>query len=59
MAQAHPTAPQQLWQIRYLRKDVGVAIVTAIALLLGLLLQQVVTSRTKTFTAPDQPFSIA
>lgn len=59
MAQAQPAVLQQLWQIRYLRKDVGVAIVTVIALLLGLLLQQVVTSRTKTFTAPDQPFSIA
>jgi hypothetical protein len=53
------SAPQQLWGIRYLRKDVGVAIVVAVALLLGLLLQQGVTSRTKQYVASDQPFSIA
>lgn len=59
MAQARSAAPGQLWQIRYLRKDVGVAIVTIVALLLGTLLQQRVTSQMKTFTAPDQSFSIA
>ncbi len=59
MAQAQTSMPQPLWPIRYLRKDVGVAILTVVALLLGVLLQQSVTSQTKTFAAADQPFSIA
>lgn len=47
-----------LYGIRYLRKDVGVAIIVAAALLIGALLQQWATTRTKSYAAPDQPFSI-
>lgn len=40
-------------------KDVGVAIVVAIALLLGYVLSQVVIHRTKTFQDSDSPFQLA
>ena len=39
-------------------KDVGVAIVVAIALVLGYVLSQVVINRTKTFQESDSPFQL-
>ncbi|MCW5880652.1 MAG: hypothetical protein KIS91_06955 [Anaerolineae bacterium] len=51
--------PENIHQVRMLRKDVGVALVTAIALLLGWLLGQQVLSRSQTFQAQDTPFRMA
>lgn len=49
---------QVVYQIRLLRKDVGVAIVLGLALALGLLLRAEVTGQTTTFKSTDVPFSI-
>lgn len=59
MTQEQTSTSDAFFGIRYLRKDMGVAVVVAIALLLGVLLQQWVTTRTAQYAAPDQPFSIA
>ncbi len=50
---------ETLYQLRNMRKDIGVALVTAIALLLGWLIGQQVISRTQTFQAQAAPFSMA
>jgi hypothetical protein len=56
----HSTAPanEGFYPMRYLRKDVGVAIIVIVCLLLGLLLWQVVDSRSKTFASQDAPISL-
>jgi|GEM_PF-488398 len=46
-------------EMRYLRKDVGVAIVVAACLLAGFLLFRAADTRTKLFKAPDSTFAIA
>lgn len=43
---------------RVWNKDLGVAIVVGIALLLGYLLSQVVINRTKVYAEPDSPFQL-
>jgi hypothetical protein len=60
MTQASTQAPPSdaFYSVRYLRKDVGVAIVVVAALLLGFGISRYVDSRTATFAATDQPFSI-
>jgi hypothetical protein len=45
--------------MRYLRKDVGVASVFIVCMLLGVALWQAVDSRSMSFTAQDVPLSIA
>jgi hypothetical protein len=45
--------------VRYLRKDIGVAIVVAVSLLAGWLIGRYVESRTTTFASADVPFSVA
>lgn len=62
MTQATSTSPapsESLYGIRYLRKDIGVAIIVAASLLAGLLISQAVTSRTQTFAPQDDPFRVA
>ncbi len=48
-----------MYQMRYLRKDVGVAVVAAIGLLIGFLLFNLENVSSVTFKAQDMPFSIA
>jgi len=53
------TEGDKLYQVRTLRKDLGVAIVALIALGLGLLLRTQVESRTKLFQDQSSPFRLA
>jgi hypothetical protein len=46
------------YPMRYLRKDVGVAIVAGVFLLIGFLIMTWANTRTATFSAQDVPFSI-
>jgi hypothetical protein len=48
-----------VWQFRTLPKDIGVAIVAVVFLLIGFLISQWVGNQTKSFTSQDTPFSIA
>jgi hypothetical protein len=53
------TKDTTVYDVRYLRKDIGVAIVVVLALALGWLLRAQVTSRTTVFYDKDTSFSIA
>jgi hypothetical protein len=66
MTQATPTpetpAPaddRSFYPMRYLRKDVGVAIVAGACLLIGLLIMNWATTRTQAFAAQDVPFGVS
>lgn len=64
MTQATSTPPvldeiAKAYPMRFLRKDVGVAIVAGACLLIGLLIMNWAEARTKTFAAQNVPFSIS
>lgn len=48
-----------VWPLRTLPKDIGVAAVVAVALVLGLLLRFSVEGSTKAFQSPDKTFSMS
>lgn len=50
---------QTFWGQRYLRRDLGVLIVVGLALLLGWLLREQVTTRMKTFQDDGSPLRVA
>jgi hypothetical protein len=50
---------ESFYPMRYLRKDVGVALVAGVFLLIGLLIMNWATTRAVAFTSPDVPFSIS
>lgn len=47
---------ETVYELRMLRKDVGVALVTALALFIGWLIGQQILTRTQTFASQDSPF---
>lgn len=51
--------PENVYQMRYMRKDIGVAVVAAIGLLIGLLLFNLSNASSVAFKAEGSPFSIA
>lgn len=59
MTTARGTLPAETLPLRTLRKDVGVAVVVGVCLLIGAALMQSVTTRTVAFTSPDAPISFA
>lgn len=50
---------ETLYQVRLLRKDVGVALIAAACLLIGFVMFRAVDTRSKTFQAEGIPFSVA
>lgn len=50
---------QTFWGQRYVRRDLGVALVVGLALLLGWLLREQVTTRTKVFQDNELPFLVS
>jgi hypothetical protein len=50
---------KSFYPMRYLRKDVGVAIVAGVCLLIGFLIMNWATTRTNAFQSQDVPFSVS
>ncbi len=59
MAVVKTTASQQYWRIRHTRKDVGVLLVSALALVAGFIIHRVVDARLEVYQEPESTFRLA